>query len=240
LDNIIYGVAYPGGGSGKFIQSMIIYMLLDDTSDMEFTDATSHFYYARYLKKHPKFKALSHQSSSYPTQYELLRELIGIPLPLVDTPTLDINLQEAHEHGLEYKLIYISVTKTDLPIISANHYYKQPAVRPYFSQLSDRLFSTPDLSKLSQEQENILINHPEVLGGYTHGYVSKLKILVNTYQEQFRNSLYCINFSDIINNTDKVKNLLETITNKTMSSHAHTQYDRYVESQIKFRKEKGF
>jgi hypothetical protein len=74
---------------------------------------------------------------------------------------------------------------------------------------------------------------------YSNGYISTLNKWLSDYSEQIHNSLYRIDFKDIVNNPNKVKIILEDITNKKLSTHAHRQYDRYVEVQLEFRKEKG-
>jgi hypothetical protein len=230
-------VAYPGGGSGQFIKSMLIYMLSDDSMDIDFSDGTSHTYYKDYLKKHPSHHWLS--GNNNPLKYKYIGNSKST-MPLVDSPKLPLlDVDQVYSNISVYKLIYVHIDDVDIPVCSANHYFKQPALIGYFTKLATELFSITDLASLTVEQQHTLINYPEVLGSYD-GYLRELNTFLNSYPKQFHNTLYRIDFNDIINNTDKVKKLLETVTNKTMSTHAHTQYDRYVEKQLQFRKYKNF
>ena len=234
MGNKVYGVIYPGGSSGQFIKSMLVYILSDDDIDMDFNDGSSHWYYKRYLQSKPYLSILSDFSNKNPEKYNIIAN-INSTSPLIDSPASDSSLQKIYNSGLDYKLIYIHVDTDDLFVINTNHYYKQPAVIPVFTKLSNRLFSITDLSKLNSNQKKIIMSHPDMFA-YTTKYVPTVNKLLSEYAE----NLYRIDFKDILNDPDKVKILLETITDKKMSTHAHRQYDRYVERQIEFRKEKGF
>lgn len=228
---------YPPGASGAFIKSMLVYILSDDVVDMDFDAGNSHSYYRNYLKKNIASLLLS---ANMPTSYKKYKFLADLKsdIVLVDSPKVNnIDIQYIIDSSCDYKLIYIYVNETDFPILSTNHYYKQPATVPYFTELSTKLFNNSDLTTLTLDQEKILINHPEVIHGYEMGKVLLDKWL-DDCPDVFRNSLYRIDFNDIIDNKDKVKSLLESLTNKTMSSYAHIQYDRYVERQMQFRKDK--
>jgi hypothetical protein len=234
LGNIVYGVIYPGGASGQFIKSMLVYILSDDDINMDFNDGTSHWYYRKYLQSKPQLAILSNKGNRNLKKYNIIAN-INTTSPLVDTP----DLQKLCNCELDYKLISIHADDDDLFFINANHYHKQPGTIPYFTQLSNELFSIPDLKKLNKEQEKLLINHHSVKNGYYTDYLQPFNKWLAECSKHFHGSLYHINFKDIVNNPDKVKHLLETITNKTMSDHAHRQYDKYVERQLEFRKEKG-
>ena len=205
---------------------------------MDFSDGTSHAYYKAYINKNPEHRWLAKFNIVAENRYKYISK-IKTDMPLVHTPILPVDMYEIHSLIPEYKLIYIQIDDMDIPICSANHYYKQPAGVAYFTEIATRLFSITDISLLNTEQRHVLITHTEILSGY-YGYMMELDRLLSSCPDQFRNSLYCINFSDIINNPSKVKNLLENVTNKKMSLHAHRQYDRYVETQIEFRNQKGF
>jgi hypothetical protein len=238
LGNTVYGVTYPGGASGQFIKSMLVYILSDDDINMDFNDGSSHWYYRKYLQSKPELSILSSKNNSTPEKYNIIAN-INSTSPLIDTPPINLNLQKIYNCGLDYKFIFIYIDVDDLFIVNANHYYKQPNTIPYYLELSNKLFSISDLSTLSSTQEKILINHPDMLGVYTNGYLSTINKWLSDYSEQLPNSLYQIDFKDIVNNSNKVKIILENITNKKLSIHAHRQYDRYVERQLEFRKEKG-
>ena len=235
MGDIVYGVIYPGGASGQFIKSMLVYILSDDDIDMDFNDGTSHRYYRKYLQSKPGLSILSARGNKNPEKYNIIAN-INSTTPLVDSP----DLQKLYNCKLDYKLISIHADDDDdLFFINANHYHKQPSTIPYFTQLSNELFSISDLKKLNKEQEKLLINHHSVKNVYYNGYLQTFNKWLAEYYKDFHGSLYHINFKDIVNNPDKIKHLLETITNKTMSDHAHRQYDKYVERQLEFRKEKG-
>lgn len=235
----IIGVIYPPGASGEFIKSILVYHISDDNTEINFSDGTSHDYYKTYCSNNIIGLLLRHNKKNN-RFYGYIKTLMNnVDYTLIDSFKLNnASLSYIFKELPQYKLLCINITDDDLYYVSFNHFFKQPLTRPQFVELALMCFPDTEFDKLTIEQQKLLILHEKILEGYL-SYKEKLNNELQSITNQFENSIYYINFKDIIENKQQVINVLETITGKKLSGNTLRQYDRYIQRQLDFRKEKG-
>lgn len=242
-----YVLGFDAGARGHFIVGMILRLHRQDDSKPIYSElGNAHDYSGTYLWKQTTFY---HIQSEYPIdQWANKVEFVGpgddpfiILHPLWQHAGLDYNQRLSEFPNLKY--VHINVNESEIGEIVAQEFYKSTLLLPDHPYSKEQLIEYLDLAKNRADCRTDGINTIADLNDHEcRVYVEhRIEQRKPTYKkhvdERFANipkemPCYNIEYTDIVDNKDKVLSTLEEATGCLRTKGIEDVYDQYVEKQL--------
>jgi hypothetical protein len=231
-----YHIGYQGGGSGKFIATILMFLVEGIKRPMIFEGNDSHhahYEWERYASNLniDQFRSLNDTLIHFPIKYQPWKYLnftthknyknIYWPGGVI------LNYNSLLEKYPNFKQINITVNNQEALFVDINHYVKAHSsivfsmekykwMLPNFKE-SLKLLSESQITELKSECVN-----------YNDMDEAKLEKQYDELDDNLKKHIFHIKFFDIVNDPEKVLGILSTVANKPIHNRVREAYYNYI------------